>query len=353
MGAITATALAVATNVATASLPSWLRWLEPTWRAWLALGVLALLTVALAARAVIADSPPESEASAAGGSPRASQRVGRISGGNVTGAVQAHGGTVIQAPGAILHVSAGTVPSGPVSGSEGSRNGVDGPPLLDQPPSLDGALYPPYHIPETELETRHLLEERPIDWEWLLFAGVLTQRRLALREKWERQVAGLGWHQPHPEQLRPAVAWRQLLEEQMAMLQEIVTLGEILGGDVSRRAFRDVDAQAMREIANRVMTAYERILDRASRIRSLAVPPDFICARDLLAQYATLPLAGFHRWIEEACASISHFPELGLAGPIDLTLTLRPDLEDGISEELENEMDRLRLTLLENGTPTR
>jgi hypothetical protein len=123
---------AIVTNIATSGLlPSWLRWLQPTWHAWCTVGVLVVATVVLAVVALRADADPRPEpgglltdrsvrvgtqsggVNVTGDGNRVTtsgreyaQVIGEVSGGNVTGSVHAPGGMVVQAPGAHFYMEA-------------------------------------------------------------------------------------------------------------------------------------------------------------------------------------------------------------------------------------------------------
>ncbi|HKG04699.1 MAG TPA: hypothetical protein VKB03_16120 [Conexibacter sp.] len=164
-------------------------------------------------------------------------------------------------------------------------------------------------LPRTPSEQDALLRERPPVWEFLLFAGVLLQRRAALEPKWRGH------------ELRLPSRSRQYLDED-AVAPHLSKAASRLRQTVEpmKRIFEDQqaafgapgehgDAVRIIHFAEWLMNAYEDLLDWAAELRAAIVPDEFQRAVELNAQAADQPLQRLRGFVDDVIRGAEKIPE--------------------------------------------
>jgi hypothetical protein len=220
---------------------------------------------------------------------------------------------------------------------------------LGKQPGPRAVPSPPVCVPRSPEQLRDLVGRRPQFWEYLLFAGILIQRRDALDAK---------FHDHELRYVRPAGPLMNG-SDALTFLQSCMNDFQLYGSNVMRTldplaqeaAFgpRDTpgDPARIEHLGERLVAVYEDFLDAAARIRGCRVSDDFRNLCDLAADFATAPVRDIHRFIDDFAArlesaiaqSLNHTP----SDPtivLDMTLVLSFDTKLG--ERFNQELHQMQ-----------
>ncbi len=218
---------------------------------------------------------------------------------------------------------------------------------LDKPRVLAGSGLGVIHVPRTADQQRRLLDQRPLLWEYLLFAGVLAQGKDRLEPKWR------------DHQLRYVRRSGGLLDDSQAItfIQGAIDDAVVLANNVVRVLDRQAqegafglqgvsgDPVQIEHIAQRVVEIYEGFLDCAARIRSAAISDHLKRLFELAASWVDMPITQIRDFIDQCVAEVNRMPDR-LANPDDRPIYVRLDLVIGednrIISDFNQEMKRVR-----------
>jgi hypothetical protein len=184
-------------------------------------------------------------------------------------------------------------------------------------------------IPLDDIGNRDIARRRPPAWEYLLFAGVLVQRKNALETKWRDHVLRLV--SPSPTALDDLAASAVLQDAFERMVMIVSNTDRIVSATAQTAAFGAPgyagDPDQIEHIARRLMDVYESMLDWSRDVRSLRVSDRLAGVPDLAADLATQPLQEFRAFVDRTYAELSQVPEALRSGremslTLDLTLTM-------------------------------
>jgi hypothetical protein len=203
-------------------------------------------------------------------------------------------------------------------------------------------------VPRTTDDEAILLRVRPDGWEYLLFASVLRRRMDALEPKYRDHELRFA---------RPAQGSRLTEHDAMAFLTAAFGEAGVLVGNVNRvldkaaqeRAFGPLgepgDAAQIEHLAERLIDVYESLIDWAARLRGTRADDEFERAIELASRFVDLPIQQFREFVERVVTEMDRLPALLRADePVRLTLTLEVSIEEGVEEELHDELERLEGT---------
>lgn len=205
-------------------------------------------------------------------------------------------------------------------------------------------------VPQNEAELEGLLVQQPECWEYLQFAGVLLLGKRTLEPKWLDYQSGFA-----PREgvyLDPHDAGRYLtgaIKDAQAIISPVEP---ILSPENQVRAFgapgEPGDPRLIEHLAKRILSTYEGLLDWATRIRGVAFPVRFRRAAELVAMIAEQPAEDIRSFVDHSVDQIGRVPawltrEDSTPLQIDLPLTLTVD--DRVSAELEDELERIEKEL--------
>jgi hypothetical protein len=209
---------------------------------------------------------------------------------------------------------------------------------------------PVTQVPRTADQLRELVNQRPLDWEYRLFAGVLLQSMNALESKWR------------DHELRYAPGDGRYFDAETAVgylthaWQRAGTFGagleRILDRQAQTRAFglpgQSGDSARIEHLAQRLVGIYEACLDWAADLRSISVPSELSKSFDLAAQVMDRPAEDIRQFIDQYVAEVEGFPEMLAKSPdepIMIQMTLSFTLDDRILAEYQKELRRARRRL--------
>lgn len=199
-------------------------------------------------------------------------------------------------------------------------------------------------VPRTAIDLELLLAERPLGWEYFLYAGSLLVELDRLEHKYRdhelRYAAStsrtLGWDEVMP-----------YLNGMLAEISRIVgQTHSVLGEDVQERAFgkpgEPGDADLIQHSAKRLISIYEDILEWSAHLRGTAVPDEFRPVFDLAARFADNPVREFREFVAHVVTEMDKLPE-HLARPepreplainLQLVLTIDDEVVEAFGEHL-------------------
>lgn len=150
-------------------------------------------------------------------------------------------------------------------------------------------------VPLTQIEQERLIVEKPEYWPYLYFGSILTMDKVRLEEKWLNHKAnyarpsGVGYDQKEARQ-QLTIIFPQLMKA-------IDGLADLINEN-AQAAFVDGDPVMVRFIANRILSAYEDMLDWASRLRSATYPHDYDKVVSAAAHMVDEPLQNIRDFID-------------------------------------------------------
>jgi DNA-binding FadR family transcriptional regulator len=200
-------------------------------------------------------------------------------------------------------------------------------------------------VPKTVDQETQLIAGDVDFWEYRLFAASLYQGREALESKYLDYKAGivssrlrLNFHDAN-----------RLLQDALHRVAAAVrTVEEILSPAAQQRAFgppdKPGDAAAIRDLAHRVVSVYEELLDIAAQLRSIEAPDLLQPTFRIASRYMDAPIAQFRRFIATAVDQMERLPERAaeVVEPPTIRADLVLSLDDAIQRELDAEMKRVR-----------
>jgi hypothetical protein len=201
--------------------------------------------------------------------------------------------------------------------------------------------------PGSATEQEELLRRRPWAWEYLLFAGVLKQRRAALEGKWRSQELRL------PARTRRQVAEDDVVDYLRRSMQRLGALVEPM-----TRVFEDQQAAfgepgepgdplRIEHFANWIMNAYEDMLDWGAELRATDAPSGFERAIALTAQIVDQPVGQTREFIDHTIREMGRIPEFldlpeeeQVRNPLVIRAELVVSIDEKITEASLKELKR-------------
>jgi hypothetical protein len=176
-------------------------------------------------------------------------------------------------------------------------------------PVPDSELREHTGTPRNLEEQARLLEDRPPGWEYLLFAGILYQRRTALESKWRGHELGVPARDRHAVRAEEATDYLAAQFGRLGALMEPMT--RVFEGQEAAFGAPGEPGDPIRieHFAEWVLNAYEDAMDWQAAIRAADMPEEFDDARELCAQAADRPLQQIRDFIDAFINSAEGIPE--------------------------------------------
>ncbi|UUN27837.1 toll/interleukin-1 receptor domain-containing protein [Streptomyces sp. FIT100] len=168
-----------------------------------------------------------------------------------------------------------------------------------------------FRVPRTTEQQRELLAQRPPAWEYLLFGGVLWQRREALEEKWrDHELGYAGRTGQHYSNEQVFTFLSNSLNDLSGGPQSIERM---LSLEVQERAFgapgEPGNPELIEHIAKRIVGAYEQMMDVAAELRGAGVPEELSDVMEATARLTDHPLEQIRDFIDQIVAELDTVPE--------------------------------------------
>ncbi|MFI6011502.1 toll/interleukin-1 receptor domain-containing protein [Streptomyces sp. NPDC051243] len=199
--------------------------------------------------------------------------------------------------------------------------------------------------PRTPDQQRELLAQRPPAWEYLLYGGVLWQRRNALEAKWRDHELGYASRTgQHYDTAQAFTFLQNSLSDLAACPQNLL---KMLSPQAQQRAFgargESGNAELIEHIATRFVGIYEQMMDVASALRGAGVPEELSEVMEATARLADQPLKEVRDFIDQFVAEVDTVPERIADGKhLEITMELIMTIDDEALREQSEAMDRAR-----------
>jgi hypothetical protein len=201
--------------------------------------------------------------------------------------------------------------------------------------------------PRNADEQRALLASRPPGWEYLLFAGVIRQRRDALEPKWRDQELHL------PSRARNYLEWDEVpgflsraFKRLRATIEPLTPLFENQQ-DAFGAPGEPGDQVRIEHFANWVMDAYEDMLQWGAEMRAVESTDEFERAIQLAAKVTDQPLGEIRSFVDRLIVDterIADFVALPIeeqeANPLVIKATLAVSVDTDLMNEAAAELSR-------------
>jgi TIR domain len=214
---------------------------------------------------------------------------------------------------------------------------------LSTAPGVTSTSRPLLRSPRTVEQKRELLAQRPDCWEYLLYAGMLWQRRQALESKMlDHEIGYAPRTGQHFDDNAAFTQVRRAMTDFSACSSNIVML---MREESRQRAFglpgQAGDPALIEHIANRFTDVYEEILDTAAKLRGAGVSNKMVPVMDAAAHMVDAPLKQISDFIDQLIAQTDRIPDQ-LARDEDITIELALTLiiDDEDSKRIDLEMKR-------------
>ena len=206
-------------------------------------------------------------------------------------------------------------------------------------------------IPSTAEEQARIVTERPRFWEYVLFVGVLVQGKNELETKWDDHELRLPRGDRRevdkdsaPEFLGREIGWVGTQAE---------VLDRILAPAVQEQAFGAPDEPGdpirIGNLARRIVSMYETLLDWAALLRNTSIPGVFSETLETTACFVDAPIGQIREFIDRAADQTSRLPELAaeatVENPVTVELTLKLDVDPAVQERHRKALKRLEREL--------
>jgi hypothetical protein len=172
---------------------------------------------------------------------------------------------------------------------------------LQRPLDQAASVAAPIRVPRTAEQQRQLVAQRPPNWEYLLFAGVLVQGKDALEPKWrDHQLR-------YVRRTRPALSDADVAAFIEGAFRELAgitsNIERILDAEAKERAFGPPgipgDPVHIEHLGQRLLELYEGLLDWSANIRGAPVSDQFRRAFELLASYPDYSIRDLRAFIDQ------------------------------------------------------
>jgi hypothetical protein len=216
---------------------------------------------------------------------------------------------------------------------------------LSSVPGVATKELPLLRVPRTLDQQRELLAQRPHGWEYLLYAGVLWQRREELEPKWRDHE--LGYTRRTGQHLDD----RQAISFLSNAFDDFTACGpnmlKMLDPRAQERAFgapgEPGDPALIEHIATRFVGVYEEMLDIATILRGTGVSQQMSSLMETAAHLTDTPLREIRDFIDQLVAECDRIPDrLALDQPVTIMLTLTLTIDEGALKSFHREMKRAR-----------
>ncbi|MCH9669010.1 MAG: hypothetical protein K0U76_17445 [Actinomycetia bacterium] len=234
------------------------------------------------------------------------------------------------------------------SRAEGMARPIDPTPKRVLPPVEKVSMIA--HVATTDEALKRLIADKPPFWPWAVFASVVLQRRNAVQERLRTCSSG---YQPRPAisplsgQAYSWVAYEAMndIADIVAQLEQFMLSPAFNGAFGDRRGEDSADADAIVNVADRLMGYYEALLQKAEACLQTPVHAEALSFVQDMGAFTLCPLVGYEQFIETLCARIGEAQDLlpytnpdTMIALDDVTLAI--DLPDGLIDRVTAHIKR-------------
>ncbi|MFM8531872.1 MAG: hypothetical protein ACKOD2_19780 [Ilumatobacteraceae bacterium] len=230
--------------------------------------------------------------------------------------------------------------------AEGMARPIDPTPKRLLPPDDKTKLVS--HVATTPEELATLVADKPPAWPWALFTSVLVQRRNGVAARLRAVASGYQPRTRGPQY--DGRGYAGLAQHAIGTFSDLA--GQLNGFMLSpafKGAFGDVDkestadAEAIKDIANRLMDYHESFLRQAETVLQMPVRSDVLVFVADMGAFALCPLVGYDQFIATMCQRVGEAQDLLPYSDDTVWLddaTLNMDAPDGLMEAVGAQFKR-------------
>ena len=165
-------------------------------------------------------------------------------------------------------------------------------------------------VPRTEIERQQVLQDRPLGWEYLYFAGQLRHERDRIEAKYRDHEMGYARRTGIEVSHGGIGGYLARTSQEASHLSQ--TLAQMMGQEAQARAFgapgQPGDPDRLFHLAKRWNSVYEQFMDWAAGIRAVRALPEYGSALELLARYADGPIERYREFVRQLRHDGRHAP---------------------------------------------
>jgi hypothetical protein len=205
--------------------------------------------------------------------------------------------------------------------------------------------------PRSLEEQRDLITQRPIGWEVLLFAGILSQEKDRLEFKWRDYE--VGYAAPTGRHLSDYEAVSYLGNITRDAIAIITGIATVFDEENKAQAFglpgEPGNAVLIAHFARRVIGGYEEFLDWAAGLRGMGVSDKVTHIFELAALLAGQPTRDIRKFIDQVifdAERLSTWLSNPVGKPADISVSLILTVDNAAVNDFSNELSKLEKELL-------
>lgn len=199
-------------------------------------------------------------------------------------------------------------------------------------------------FPISPEQRQYLLSERPIAWEYILWASVMWECKDNLEGRWCDHQRRL----PKPSsKILNADNLRQFPGDVINYLKTFIDRLNLAFSASSQewalgKPDEPGDPIKIDHYARNIVSLYEELMDWAAQIRGTRARPEYIRLTEIGAQFVDLPLQLMRAFFSDFVQGISALPNRIAAGEhVDFNLTLKIDLDSSVTNAFLQEYKRV------------
>jgi hypothetical protein len=196
----------------------------------------------------------------------------------------------------------------------------------------------------TKIQLDTIIKDRPLGWEYLLFAGALIVEMEALDARYRDYLIG---YAPRPGVLVYKANFVEFYQMQFGELRNIsqqfkqIFSNQAVDGAISLGGVSGDPAKIL-HLAKRYISVYDELLRWTERLRGTAVPVEYQQLINILSRYSEQPITEIRRFVDDYARLIARAVEALENGqstnfPIRVKFVVPPEL----SKELKDEWARI------------
>jgi hypothetical protein len=201
-------------------------------------------------------------------------------------------------------------------------------------------------VPNSAEASESLLSARPPGWEYLLFAGEVSQRFAALEPRFRDIEMHLA--PPNGRRLRASDCPDALDSLRDRALTVASTLEAVLAEGAKEAAFGAPGSPGhpdkIKHLAERFTGVCTGLLDLAEEARGTVVPSHWRPVFDTFALMLDAPIAQMRAFVPTLVAETERIPtHFAMPEPrdrLEITLTVKLDIEEGLADELNRRLEQ-------------
>ena len=200
-------------------------------------------------------------------------------------------------------------------------------------------------VPCTQEELDRLVKDRPLAWEYLLFAGALIVEMEAFDARYRDYLIG------YAPRLGVSIYEANFMEFYRMQYGELLNISRLFGQIFSNQIVESAigpggvsgDPAKIFHLAKRYISVYDELLRWTERLRGTLVPTGYQQLIDILSRYSEQPITELRRFVNDYSEKVARIPTVLKAGEsITLQIPVKFAVPSELSQELRAEFARIK-----------